>query len=67
MLTAEIKNMPTKDKIVLMEEIWDTLSYDEAKITSPAWHKEVIDERKTLIQNGKTKFVSINELKFGRK
>ena len=67
MLTAEIKNMPTKEKIVLMEEIWDTLSYDEAKIDSPAWHKEVIDERKKLIQKGKTKFVSINELKFGRK
>ena len=28
MLTTEIKNMPTKEKIVLMEEIWDTLSYD---------------------------------------
>lgn len=67
MLTAEIKNMPTKEKIVLMEEIWDTLSYDEAKIDSPIWHKEVIDERKKLIQNGNTKFVSINELKFGRK
>ena len=64
MLTAEIKNMPTKEKIILMEEIWDTLSYDETKIDSPAWHKEVIDERKNLIQNGKTTFVSINELKF---
>jgi len=66
MLTAEIKNMPIKEKIILMEEIWDTLSYDEAEINSPAWHKEVLDERKKLIQNGKTKFVSINELKFGR-
>jgi Putative addiction module component len=63
MLTAEIKNMPTKEKIVLMEEIWDTLSYDEAKIDSPTWHKEILDERKKLIQNGKTKFVSISELK----
>ena len=63
MLTAEIKNMPIKEKIILMEEIWDTLSYDEAKINSPTWHKEVLDERKKLIQNGKTKFVSINELK----
>jgi len=67
MLSAEIKNMPTKDKIVLMEEIWDTLSYDEAKINSPMWHKEVIDERQKLIKNGKTKFISINELKFRRK
>ena len=67
MLTAKIKNMPTKEKIVLMEEIWDTLSYDEAKIDSPAWHKEVLNERKELIKNGNTKFISINELKFERK
>ena len=63
MLTTEIRNMPTKEKIVLMEEIWDTLSYDEAKIDSPEWHKEVLYERRKLIQNGKTKFISINELK----
>jgi hypothetical protein len=67
MLTAEIKNMPTKEKIVLMEEIWDTLSHDEVKIDSPAWHKEVLDERKKLIKNCNTKFVSINELKFEKK
>jgi putative addiction module component (TIGR02574 family) len=67
MLRAEIKNMPVKDRIILMEEIWDTLSYDESKIDSPAWHEEVLDERKKLIKNGNTKFVSINELKFRRK
>ena len=67
MITEEIKNMPTQEKLILMEEIWETLSYDEANIDSPRWHKNVIDERKKLIQSGKTKFVSINELKFGKK
>ena len=67
MLTAEIKNMPTKEKIALMEEIWDALSCDEAKIDSPSWHKEILDERKKLIQTGRTKFVSINELKSSQK
>ena len=67
MLTAEIKNMPTKEKLILMEEIWDTLFYDEAKIDSPKWHEEVLDERRKSIQNGKTELISINELKSGRK
>ena len=67
MLTAEIKKMPTKDKIILMEEIWDTLSHDEAHVESPAWHREVINERQKLIKNGNATFISINELKFGKK
>ena len=67
MLTAEIKNMQIKEKIILMEEIWDTLSHNESDIDSPVWHEEILDERKKLIQNGKTKFISINELKLGRK
>ena len=63
MLTAEIERMPTKDKIILMEEIWDTLSSDAEKLDSPAWHKEIIDERKKLIKDSNATFISINDLK----
>ena len=63
MLTAQIESMPTKDKIILMEEIWDTLSSDAAKLDSPAWHQEIIDERKKLLKDGNTTFISINDLK----
>ncbi len=36
MLTAKIKEMPVNERIGLMEEIWDTLRYDENEIESPA-------------------------------
>lgn len=67
MITAEIQNMSTKDRIILMEEIWDTLRREEDSIDSPAWHKEVLDERRCQIEDGKAKYLTIQELKKRKK
>ena len=64
MLATEIKRMPVKDKLILMEEIWDSLRHEEIK--SPSWHKDVLGERLSKINNGEAKFISIDELKMGR-
>ncbi len=63
MLAAEIKEMPVNERIILMEEIWDSLYHERKEIESPAWHKEVLDERITLINSGKANFISIQELR----
>ncbi|MDI6792429.1 MAG: addiction module protein [bacterium] len=63
MLTAEIKEMPVNERIILMEEIWDSLCHEGKEIESPAWHKEILDERVNLINSGKANFISIQELK----
>lgn len=63
MLVTKIKEMPLNERIILMEEIWDTLCHEEKEVESPTWHKEILDERVNLINSGKAKFVSIQELK----
>lgn len=67
MLTAEIKKLPVKDKLILIEEIWDTLNHEDADIDSPAWHKDILEERKKSIKDGNAKFVSRDDLKRGKK
>lgn len=67
MITEEIKNMSKKGRLILMEELWETLCDEENEIKSPEWHKEVLDERRDLIKTGKSKFISIDELKVERK
>ncbi|MGR3317010.1 MAG: addiction module protein [Candidatus Anammoxibacter sp.] len=57
MVTEEMKKMSIKDRIILMEELWDTLCDEEHEIKSPDWHKEVLDERRELIKTGKAKFI----------
>lgn len=63
MLVTKIKEMPLNERIILMEEIWDTLCHEKKEVKSPTWHKEILDERVNLINSGKANFVSIQELK----
>jgi putative addiction module component (TIGR02574 family) len=60
---AELKEMPVNQRMILMEEIWDTLSHEDAKIESPLWHKEILDERMKLIDSGKAEYLTIEQLK----
>jgi len=63
MLTAEIKKMSINKKILLMEELWNSICSEEIEIESPAWHKDILDERINLINSGKAHFISIKDLK----
>ena len=60
---AEIKAMPVNQRIILMEEIWDTLSHEGIEIESPAWHKEILDGRMEMINSGKAEYLTIEQLK----
>ncbi len=60
---AEIKQMNTIERLKIMEAVWDSLLYDEAEIESPEWHGSILSDRKRKIEEGKTEFVSIKELK----
>ena len=62
--TAEINKMPIKDRIILMEELWNSLRHnDNSEIESPEWHDGVLRDRLQKINAGKAKFITIEELK----
>ncbi len=63
MFAQEIKSMPAAERIILMEELWNTLCNEKTEIQSPGWHKEIIDERIELINSNKADFISIRKLK----
>ncbi len=63
MTIAEIKEMPVNQRIILMEEIWDTLSHEDVEVESPPWHREILDERMELIHSGKAEYLTIEQLK----
>lgn len=63
MLTTEIKSMPVADRIMLMEEIWDSLCHEAVEISSPYWHKEILVERMELVKSKQAALLTIEELK----
>ena len=63
MNALKVKQMDTVQRLRLMEEIWNSLLYDEADIDSLEWHKDILSDRKKKIEDGTAEFVSIKELR----
>jgi len=63
MSIAEIKAMSRAEQLQTMELLWDVLCHEGDEPESPAWHQSVLAERKTEIESGRAKFLSIDEVK----
>ncbi|MCT7522589.1 MULTISPECIES: addiction module protein [Aliarcobacter] len=59
----EIKKLDVKDRIILMNDIWESLESESSKIESPNWHKDILEERIEKIKNGEANFISLEKLK----
>jgi len=44
-VNLQIKEMSLKDKLVVMESLWDDICHNDQPITSPSWHDEILQER----------------------
>ena len=40
-----------------MESLWEDLTRTPESFESPAWHKDILDERRQRIADGKARFV----------
>jgi hypothetical protein len=57
MPVIEIQGLTIGEKLQAMEELWEDLSRNAAQIPMPQWHKDLLDNREELIQQGEAKFV----------
>jgi len=57
----DIYNLPSSEKLHLIEKLWDGL--DENDVTSPDWHKEVLEDRKARYDNGELSLTSLEDFK----
>jgi hypothetical protein len=55
-----LERMTLADKMEALELLWDDLSKRPSELPSPAWHKEILDERRQLVAEGKLKFIDWN-------
>jgi hypothetical protein len=49
--TADIQNMPMKDKLQLLEKVTDAIAADQQDYQSPDWHLDVLKEREKELEN----------------
>jgi putative addiction module component (TIGR02574 family) len=48
-----ISDLSLAQKLDLMEALWADLSRDDKNLESPAWHQEVLEDRRKAFEAGK--------------
>ena len=52
----ELDQMTIEEKLQMMEALWADLC-DRASVAMPQWHKDILDHRQRLIDEGKAEFI----------
>ena len=55
--TLPLEEMTLRQKLAVMESLWEDLSRKPEKFPSPAWHQEILDGRLGRVATGQAKFV----------
>jgi len=62
-VSLPLKKMTVPEKLGVIERVWNSLREEEGKFESPAWHKDVLVNRKKRHAEGKTGFSPWSEAK----
>lgn len=55
-VTLPLKEMTLQEKLAAMELLWEDLARTPEAVESPAWHKDILDERRQRLAEGKSQF-----------
>ncbi len=55
--TLPLKKMSLREKLAVMESLWEDLTRAPEKFPSPAWHKDILEGRRARGAAGKAKFL----------
>ncbi len=58
----EIARLSMSEKILLVEDLWDSIASDESSVPVPKSHKEELDRRLLSHTSGPGKLLSLEEL-----
>ncbi len=59
----EISKLSTPEKILLVEDLWDNISADDASIPAPESHKAELDKRYKRFQSAPGSLLSLDDLR----
>jgi hypothetical protein len=49
--------------MILLEKVWSRLKQESDALESPAWHEDILSERRRKIEGGEADFVPIEKLR----
>ncbi len=61
--TIEITRLSRKEKLRIMEAIWENLSTDPEQVESPDWHRHALEDTERRVSSGQEKTMDWSEAK----
>jgi putative addiction module component (TIGR02574 family) len=58
---ADIKQMTIPERMEAIDSLWVSIVEAGGEVSSPEWHKEILQERMARVKAGKAKFYTIDE------
>ncbi len=59
----KIKELDVTERIILVEDIWDSIAQDQANVTLSKYEKRVLDERLNSLKENPDDLLSWTEIK----
>jgi hypothetical protein len=53
-----LKDMTIQEKLAAMESRWEDLARTPAALEAPAWHKDILNERRRRVAEGQARFIA---------
>jgi putative addiction module component (TIGR02574 family) len=63
MTLTEIRKLPIKEKLHIMEVLWEDLRSQVQEEPVPDWHKELLDNRRKAVEAGHEKVLDWDQVK----
>jgi len=63
MSIAEIRGLPLREKLQIMEEIWEDLRPHAKNSEVPLEHREILDDRRERVASGQSNLRNWDEVK----
>jgi len=60
-IDISLEQLTTAEKLALMERLWVDLSQHPEDVPSPAWHGNVLEQRREAVRQGRTSFIAWEE------
>ena len=61
--SAQIERMSVAERLLAMEQLWDSPYRHADELPSPDWHRDILAERKARAQSGEAKFLTLDQLR----
>jgi putative addiction module component (TIGR02574 family) len=62
-IVLPLNEMTVEEKLQAIEAIWDDLARNPRNLPLPAWHKDVLEARQKDIEEGRAKFIPLDEFR----